>query len=77
MNATIASEQTGFKRDLEPILEMLESKSKILSTVDWTRLVNTTRERIIDAPEQYLAGQNRTTDALRHTIEVIFSERLN
>ena len=77
MNAAAASEQLSFKRDLEPILEMLEDRGKVLSKSDWIRLVDATKQRIIDAPEQYLAGRNKTSDTLRQQVEMIFSERLN
>jgi|SRR5579859_1221886 len=45
-----------FKVALEPIFEMLEYKEKILSKSDWNSLVNATKDRIVNAPDQYLAG---------------------
>lgn len=66
-----------FKFLLEPFLEMLAEKGKILSTSDWISLVNVTKERIINAPEQYLPGITKTSEELKIAIETIFNERLN
>jgi len=66
-----------FRLVLEPFLEMLEEKEKILSNDSWMALVNSTKDRIIDAPEQYLVGISKSSEELRTVIETIFRERLN
>jgi hypothetical protein len=65
------------RKVLEPFLEMLQDREKTLSTLDWTQLVNTTKQRIIEAPEQYLEVIPQSPEVLSNTIEKIFSERLN
>ncbi|HZY78257.1 MAG TPA: hypothetical protein VFE50_01950 [Cyclobacteriaceae bacterium] len=62
---------------LEPFLEMLREKESELSRSDWEHLVNSTRERIVAVPEQYLPGVTRPSDELTKAIELIFNERLN
>ena len=69
--------QEEFKFVLEPFLEMLAEKEKILSSDEWIALVNSTKERIVSAPEQYLSGILKSSEELKEAVENIFSERLN
>ena len=66
-----------FRLTLEPFLEMLVEKEKILSINEWISLVNATKERIIKAPEQYLTGISKSSEELKIAIDTIFKERLN
>lgn len=66
-----------FRFMLEPFLEMLAEKGKILSPSDWISLVNSTKERIINAPEQCLTGVSKPSEELKMVIETIFNEQLN
>lgn len=77
MNTSTPALHQEFKNALEPFLEMLVEKEKILSNDDWTSLVNSTKERIITAPEQYLSGVMKPSEELKIAIESIFNERLN
>ena len=77
MNASSQTPHEEFRQAIEPFLEMLAEREKILSNDEWNSLVNSTKERIIEAPEQYLIGISKPSEELRTTIETIFRERLN
>jgi len=77
METTETISQEEFKYALEPLLEMLVEKEKTLSTEEWTTLVNSTKERIVSVPEQYLTGISKSSDELKAAIDAIFRERLN
>jgi hypothetical protein len=65
------------RRELEPFLEMLEEKNKTLSKDIWQQMVNSTAERIANAPDQYLTGNLKPSPQLEQAIQQIFKERLN
>ena len=77
MNTSSQIAHEEFIQAIEPFLEMLVEKEKVLSNDEWVSLVNSTKERIIEAPEQYLVGISKSSGDLRTTIETIFRERLN
>jgi hypothetical protein len=64
-------------RDLEPIFEMLREKEKLLPRDEWLSLVNATRKRIVQAPEQYLSIHVKSSLLLTDLIDTLFNERLN
>ena len=66
-----------FRKDLEPIFEMLEQKEKTLSRDEWKTLVDGTRDRIIAAPEQYLSQGRVSPLLIARIVESIFEEGLN
>jgi hypothetical protein len=65
-----------FRKDLEPIFEMLEQKEKTLSKTNWQALVNETKDRVIAAPEQYLSLHQTKIPSLLITrvVDSIFEE---
>jgi hypothetical protein len=67
----------GFRRALEPLFEMLEHKEKSLTRGDWIELVNATKERVVKAPDQFLAGITKSNNELAEAVEAIFRDRLN
>lgn len=77
MHIKSQSSQDEFKDALEPFLEMLEEREKTLSKAEWVALVNSTKERIQNAPDQYLPGNKKPSENLKIAIEDIFKERLN
>jgi hypothetical protein len=77
METDAATTRLIAKRDLEPFFQMLEEQSNVLSKDEWSRLVGSTKERIITAPEQYLSGLNKPSDDLTSIIDSVFMERLN
>ena len=67
----------SLRKDLDPILEMLTAKGKSLSKEKWRDLVNTTRNRIVNNPEQYLSEFKESSEGLAKAIDILFEERLN
>lgn len=65
------------RKELEPFLEMLEEKGKLLSKESWQQMVNATVERITSVPDQYLTGAPKPSPELQEAIIQIFHERLN
>jgi len=67
----------ALRRELEPFLEMLEEKGKVLSRQSWREMVDSTLERITSVPDQYLTGNLKPSPQLQQIITQIFQERLN
>lgn len=66
----------NFRRDLEPILEMLEEKEKMLSEKEWKKLVSYTRDRVVAAPDQFLSEVRMPSVLVTRIVESIFEEEL-
>lgn len=67
----------SLRRDLDPILEMLTAKGKSLSKEKWRALVDTTKNRIINNPQQYLSEFKESSEGLARAVDILFEERLN
>lgn len=65
----------NFYAALEPYLEMLEARENTASLIDWMALVQMTKDRIINAPGQYLSDAHQSADELKRSITEIFTER--
>lgn len=65
-----------FSLQLKPIKILLLSKKKSLSKDDWFKLVQKTKERVLENPQEYLGNELPEIEVIEDAVEFIFYDFL-
>jgi len=66
-----------WNHQLEPIKVMLVHRKKDLSTEEWLRFVEVTRNSILQHPDQYLVSHFESEGILKPLVDKIFEDFIN